>query len=173
MALRVLAPNAIRPIEDLRNRAALPRGEGVVRDDSADVWSRPKVERHRFNAQVSRRRSRLGRSYEMFSQGEPVLARAWTFDSARYLFAVCSSEPRRAMARHWARPCFGAASGASVLEAVETVVHQRHAARGIAAGVSEVFPQAEQLRRYAFMCSYEMPPKAFVGALERRAYGAI
>ena len=73
VALRVLAPNAIRPIED-SGAAALSRGEGLVRDDSAEV-GRGRGSRRRD----STRRSSLGAVKsgaldEMFSQGEPVLA---------------------------------------------------------------------------------------------------
>ena len=82
VALRVLAPNAIRPIEDL-----VPLwGEGLVRDDSAG-WSR----RHasaRFNAQASLGGVEAGALDEM-SQGEPVLAGV---DATR---GICSGCRRR------------------------------------------------------------------------------
>ena len=98
----------------------------------------------RFNAQVSLGGVEAGALDEMFSQGEPVLAGV-DLDSG-YLFGLSLSATRDGEA--WA--CFARVSvrGWSCL-----VV--KDAARGIAAGVSEVFPHAEQ-RDDCFHVLYEM-----------------
>ena len=97
----------------------------------------------------------------MFSQGEPVLAGV-DLDSG-YLFGLSLSATRDGEA--WAEllregQCQG----------LELSVVVKDAAKGIAAGVSEVFPQAEQ-RDDCFHVLYEM--NKVRRRLERRAYAAI
>ena len=98
---------------------------------------------------------------EMFSQGEPVLAGV-DLDSG-YLFGLSLSATRDAGA--WAG-VLGEGQG----QGLELSVVVKDAARGIAAGVSEVFPHAEQ-RDDCFHVLYEM--NKVRGRWERRAYGAI
>ena len=97
----------------------------------------------------------------MFSQGEPVLAGV-DLDSG-YLFGLSLSATRDGEA--WAEllregQCQG----------LELSVVVKDAAKGIAAGVSEVFPHAEQ-RDDCFHVLYEM--NKVRRRLERRAYAAI
>ena len=89
----------------------------------------------RLNAQASLDGVEAGALDEMFSQGEPVLAGV-DLDSG-YLFGLSLSATRDGDA--WAQllregQCQG----------LELSVVVKDAARGIAAGVSEVFPRAEQ-----------------------------
>ena len=98
---------------------------------------------------------------EMFSQGEPVLAGV-DLDSG-YLFGLSLSPTRDAGA--WAQVLReGREQGLSLSVVV------KDAAKGIAAGVAEVFPDAEQ-RDDCFHVLYEM--NKVRGRLERRAYAAI
>ena len=97
----------------------------------------------------------------MFSQGEPVLAGV-DLDSG-YLFGLSLSATRDGAA--WSELLReGRGQGLSLSVAV------KDAARGIAAGVAEVFPDAEQ-RDDCFHVLYEM--NKVRRKLERRAYGAI
>ena len=96
MALRVLAPNAIRPIEDL-----VPllypgvKVDGTIQQMLVEAEGRAA----RFNAQVSLGGVEAGALDEMFSQGEPVLAGVDTR-------GICSGcRVRRAMGRR-GRGCF-------------------------------------------------------------------
>ena len=115
----------------------------------------------RFNAQVSLGGVEAGALDEMFSQGEPVLAGV-DLDSG-YLFGLSLSATRDGEA--WAELLReGQAQGLGLSVVV------KDAARGIAAGVSEVFPRAEQ-RDDCFHVLYEM--NKVRRRLERRAYGAI
>jgi hypothetical protein len=98
---------------------------------------------------------------EMFSQGEPVLAGV-DLDSG-LLFALQRCEQRDG--KSWSDVL---AQGRSQGLALSVVV--KDAAKGIAAGVSEVFAQAEQ-RDDCFHALYEM--NKVRRTLERRAYGAI
>jgi hypothetical protein len=115
----------------------------------------------RLNAQASLGGVEAGALDEMFSQGEPVLAGV-DLDSG-YLFGLSLSATRDGDA--WAEllregQCQG----------LELSVVVKDAAKGIAAGVSEVFPRAEQ-RDDCFHVLYEM--NKVRRRLERRAYGAI
>ena len=97
----------------------------------------------------------------MFSQGEPVLAGV-DLDGG-YLFGLSLSPTRDGEA--WAELLReGQAQGLGLSVVV------KDAARGIAAGVSEVFPHAEQ-RDDCFHVLYEMNKAR--RRLERRAYAAI
>ena len=141
VALRVLAPNAIRPIEDLV--PLLYPGVKV----SYGTIQHMLVE--------------AGALDEMFSQGEPVLAGV-DLDSG-YLFGLSLSATRDGEA--WAG-LLREGQG----QGLELSVVVKDAARGIAAGVSEVFPHAEQ-RDDCFHVLYEM--NKVRRRLERRAYAAI
>jgi hypothetical protein len=98
---------------------------------------------------------------EMFSQGEPVLAGV-DLDSG-YLFGLALRQGR---------------SGSDWTEVLESAKKQgldlkvavKDAAKGIAVGVKEVFPNAEQ-RDDCFHAHYEMNKVRLL--LERRAYKAI
>ena len=156
VALRVLAPNAIRPIEDLV--PLLYPGVKVSYGTIQQMLVEAEGRAARFNAQVSLGGVEAGALDEMFSQGEPVLAGV-DLDSG-YLFGLSLSPTRDGKA--WAELLReGQAQGLGLV---------KDAARGIAAGVSEVFPHAEQ-RDDCFHVLYEM--NKVRRRLERRAYGAI
>ena len=159
VALRVLAPNAIRPIEDLV--PLLYPGVKVSYGTIQHMLVEAEGRAARFNAQVSLGGVEAGALDEMFSQGEPVLAGV-DLDSG-YLFGLSLSATRDGEA--WAEllregQCQG----------LELSVVVKDAAKGIAAGVSEVFPRAEQ-RDDCFHVLYEM--NKVRRRLERRAYAAI
>ena len=133
VALRVLAPNAIRPIEDLV--PLLYPGVKVSYGTIQHMLVEAEGQAARLNAQASLDGVEAGALDEMFSQGEPVLAGV-DLDSG-YLFGLSLSATRDGDA--WAQllregQCQG----------LELSVVVKDAARGIAAGVSEVFPRAEQ-----------------------------
>ena len=113
----------------------------------------------RLNAQSSLDGVQAGALDEMFSQGEPVLAGV-DLDSGS-LFGLSLSATRDAGA--WAE-LLRAGQGLSLSVGV------KDAARGIAAGVAEVFPCAEQ-RDDCFHVLYEM--NKVRRKLERRADAAI
>ena len=159
VALRVLAPNAIRPIEDLV--PLLYPGVKVSYGTIQQMLVEAEGRAARFNAQVSLGGVEAGALDEMFSQGEPVLAGV-DLDSG-YLFGLSLSATRDGKA--WAELLReGQAQGLGLSVVV------KDAARGIAAGVSEVFPHAEQ-RDDCFHVLYEM--NKVRRRLERRAYGAM
>ena len=159
VALRVLAPNAIRPIEDLV--PLLYPGVKVSYGTIQQMLVEAEGRAARFNAQVSLGGVEAGALDEMFSQGEPVLAGV-DLDGG-YLFGLSLSPTRDGEA--WAEllregQCQG----------LELSVVVKDAAKGIAAGVSEVFPHAEQ-RDDCFHVLYEMNKAR--RRLERRAYSTI
>ena len=133
VALRVLAPNAIRPIEDLV--PLLYPGVKVSYGTIQHMLVEAEGRAARFNAQASLGGVEAGALDEMFSQGEPVLAGV-DLDSG-YLFGLSLSATRDGEA--WAGLLReGQAQGLGLSVVV------KDAARGIASGVSEVFPHAEQ-----------------------------
>ena len=159
VALRVLAPNAIRPIEDLL--PLLYPGVKVSYGTIQAMLVEAEGRAARFNAQGSLEGVQAGALDELFSQGEPVLAGV-DLDSG-YLFGLSRSATRDGEA--WAGVLReGQRQGLSLSVVV------KDAARGIAAGVAEVFPDAEQ-RDDCFHVLYEM--NRVRGRLERRAYAAI
>ena len=159
VALRVLAPNAIRPIEDLV--PLLYPGVKVSYGTIQQMLVEAEGRAARFNAQVSLGGVEAGALDEMFSQGEPVLAGV-DLDSG-YLFGLSLSATRDGEA--WAGLLReGQAQGLGLSVVV------KDAAKGIAAGVSEVFPRAEQ-RDDCFHVLYEMHKVR--RRLERRAYATI
>ena len=159
VALRVLAPNAIRPIEDLL--PVLYPGVQVSYGTIQAMLVEAEARAGRLNAQAPLVGIEAGALDEMFSQGEPVLAGV-DLDSG-YLFGLSLSAQRDGAA--WAgllREGQRQGLGLSVVV--------KDAARGIAAGVGEVFPDAEQ-RDDCFHVLYEM--NKVRRKLERRAYAAI
>ena len=159
VALRVLAPNALRPIEDLV--PLLYPGVKVSYGTIQQMLVEAEGRAARFNAQVSLGGVEAGALDEMFSQGEPVLAGV-DLDSG-YLFGLSLSATRDGEA--WAGLLReGQAQGLGLSVVV------KDAAKGIAAGVSEVFPRAEQ-RDDCFHVLYEMHKVR--RRMERRAYAAI
>ena len=159
VALRVLAPNAIRPIEDLV--PLLYPGVKVSYGTIQHMLVEAEGRAARFNAQASLGGVEAGALDELFSQGEPVLAGV-DLDSG-YLFGLSLGATRDGEA--WAEllregQCQG----------LELSVVVKDAAKGIAAGVSEVFPRAEQ-RDDCFHVLYEM--NKVRRRLERRAYAAM
>ena len=159
VALRVLAPNAIRPIEDLV--PLLYPGVKVSYGTIQQMLVEAEGRAARFNAQVSLGGVEAGALDELFSQGEPVLAGV-DLDSG-YLFGLSLSPTRDGKA--WAELL-----GEGQAQGLGLSVVVKDAAKGIAAGVSEVFPQAEQ-RDDCFHVLYEM--NKVRRRLERRAYAAI
>ena len=157
VALRVVAPNAIRPIEDLL--AVLYPGVKVSYGTIQGILVEAEGRAARFNASVSLGGVEAGALDEMFSQGEPVLAGV-DLDTG-YVFGLSLSATRDAGA--WAEML---REGQGL--ALSVVV--KDAAKGIAAGVAEVFPDAEQ-RDDCFHVLYEMHKVR--RKLERRAYAAI
>ena len=144
VAMRVLAPNAIRPIEDLE--PLLYPGVKVSYGTIQHMLVEAEARAARLNAQASLGGVEAGALDEMFSQGEPVLAGV-DLDSG-YLFGLSLSATRDGDA--WAELLReGQAQG------LELSVVVKDAAKGIAAGVSEVFPRAEQ-RDDCFHVLYEM-----------------
>ena len=123
VALRVLAPNAIRPIEDLV--PLLYPGVKVSYGTIQQMLVEAEGRAARFNAQVSLGGVEAGALDEMFSQGEPVLAGV-DLDSG-YLFGLSLSATRDGEA--WAGLLReGQAQGLGLSVVV------KDAARGIAAG---------------------------------------
>ena len=90
VALRVLAPNAIRPIEDLV--PLLYPGVKVSYGTIQQMLVEAEGRAARFNTQVSLGGVEAGALDEMFSQGEPVLAGV-DLDSG-YLFGLSLSPTR-------------------------------------------------------------------------------
>ena len=155
VALRVLAPNAIRPIEDLV--PLLYPGVKVSYGTIQHMLVEAEGRAARLNAQASLGGVEAGALDEMFSQGEPVLAGV-DLDSG-YLFGLSLSATRDGDA--WAELLReGQAQGLGLSVVV------KDAAKGITAGVSEVFPHAEQ-RDDCFHVLYEL--NKVRRRLERRA----
>jgi hypothetical protein len=159
VALRVMAPNALRPIEDI-----IPIVYPGVRISYGEVQSmaaEAEAQAALFNAKADLAGVRAGALDELFSQGEPVLAGV-DLDSG-YVFGLAVRETR------------GGADWAEVLtqgqeQGLTLAVVVKDAAKGIEAGVREVFPQAEQ-RDDCFHALYEL--NKVRRRLEQRAYRAI
>ena len=155
VALRVLAPNSIRSIEDLL--PLLYPGVKVSYGTIQAMLVEAEGRAARFNAQSSLGGVQAGALDEMFSQGEPVLAGV-DLDTG-YLFGLSSSATRDAGA--WAGVLReGKAQGLGLSVVV------KDAAKGIAAGVREVFPDAEQ--RCCFSHFLVEPPRELAGLFRRR-----
>ena len=157
MALRVVAPNAIRPIEDLL--PVLYSGVKVSYGAIQQMLVEAEGRAARLNAQSSLDGVQAGALDEMFSQGEPVLAGV-DLDTGS-LFGLSLSATRDAGA--WAQ-MLREGQGLSLSVGVKDAAWVR------AAGVAEVFPDAEQ-RDDCFHVLYEM--NKVRRKLERRADAAI
>ena len=159
VALRVMAPNAIRPIEELLPIVypGVKLSYGKVQSILAQAEKRARE----FNQTVDLSAIKIGALDEMFSQGAPVLAGV-DLDSG-YLFGLELRDTRSAQDwSQWLRQ--------AQAQGVELTVVVKDAAKGIAGGVSQVFPDAEQ-RDDCFHVLYEL--NKLRRRLEQRAYGAI
>lgn len=159
VALRVMAPNSLRAIEDL-----LPivyPGVKLSYGKIQEICAQAEQAAAAFNVQADLSGIDAGALDEMFSQGDPVLAGV-DLDSG-YLFALALRDSRSA--EDWAKVL---GDGKNQGLALKTVV--KDAARGIAGGVAAVFPDAEQ-RDDCFHALYRMGQVQ--QQLERAAYAAI
>jgi hypothetical protein len=161
MALRVVAPNSLRAIEEW-----LPLrypGQRLSYGKIQQLLVEAEAYAERFNQQVPLSAIGAGALDELFRQSDPVLA-GITLDSG-YRFALAVGEDRRA--ESWA-PVLRRSQAQDLPR--EVVV--KAAARGIAAGVKAVFPEAEQrddcfharasTRPYGLIStSIKVSPKAF------------
>ena len=154
-----MAPNAIRPIEGL-----LPIMYPGVRLSYGTIQSMligAEAKARAFNARADVSGVSAGALDEMFSQGEPVLAGV-DLDSG-YLFALELHATRSGA--DWAQVL-----NQAKVQGLDLSVVVKDAAKGIEAGVREVFPEAEQ-RDDCFHALYEA--NKVRRRLEQRAYGAI
>ena len=159
VALRIIAPNALRPIEDLI--PILYPGHGVSYGKIQGIVAEAEEHARLFNQEADMSAIVAGAVDEMFSQGSPVLAGV-DLDSG-YLFALALRESRSG--EDWAEVLKVCKKQGMELK---TVV--KDAALGIESGVRAVYPDAEQ-RDDCFHAHYAMGKVFF--RLERKAYGAI
>lgn len=159
VALRAIAPNSIRAIEELIPLLYPSQSLSFGYIQSWLIEAQEKAEQ--FNDQVDLSGIRAGALDEMFSQGDPVLAGV-DLDGG-YLFSLEVHESRRG--EDWAQVLQRAKDQELNLEVVV-----KDAALGIANGVSEVFPRAEQ-RDDSFHALYELGKVRH--RLEQKAYSAI
>jgi hypothetical protein len=159
IGLRIVAPNSIRAIEDLI--PVVYPGVHVSYGKIQQILIEAEARAAEFNAGCDLSDIEAGALDEMFSQGNPVLAGV-DLDSG-FLFSLALRASRSG--DDWAEVLKTAkAQGLNLSKVV------KDAARGIAAGVSSVFPDAEQ-RDDCFHAFYRMAKlKQY---LERRGYGAI
>ena len=159
VALRAMAPNAIRPIEDLI--PLIYPGVRVSFGKIQGILCEAEERAARFNAEVDLSKIEASAVDEMFSQGAPVLAGV-DLESG-YLHSLALRETRGG--QDWADVLNqGKAQG------LDLSVVVKDAAPGIAAGVREVFPDAQQ-RDDCFHVLYEM--NKVRRRLESRAYGTL
>jgi hypothetical protein len=158
-ALRVVAPNSIRAIEALLPILYPGRhiSYGKIQQKLVELEGRAAE----FNATADLSGIEAGALDEMFSQGDPVLAGV-DLDSG-CLFSLGLREQRRG--EDWAEVLRIAQQQGLDLKKVV-----KDAAQGIAAGTTEVLPNAEQ-RDDCFHALYKMG--RLKQYLERRAYGRI
>jgi hypothetical protein len=159
IALRVVGPNAIRPIEDL-----LPivyPGVRVSYGTIQSILAQAEQQAKAFNAKADLGSIQAGALDELFSQGDPVLAGVDL--ASGYLFSLALREGRRG--EDWAEVL-----GQAKAQELDLTVVVKDAAKGIAAGVQAVFPAAEQ-RDDCFHVLYEL--NKVRRPLEQRAYAAI
>ncbi len=159
VALRVMAPNALRPIEEMI--PILYPGVRLSYGKVQGILVQAEHNASLFNRQTELSGIDSGALDELFSQGDPVLSGV-DLDSG-YLFALSLRESRSA--EDWAEVLHQAQQQGLSLSVVV-----KDAALGIAAGVREVFPQAEQ-RDDCFHVLYEM--NKVRRRLEQSAYKAI
>lgn len=159
VALRVVAPNSIRAIEEL---IPLLYPSQRLSYGKIQQWLVEAADHaQRFNQEVALGGIHAGALDELFSQGDPVLAGV-DLDSG-YLFALAAGEDRSAQT--WAQLL-----GQGQSQGLDLEVVVKDAALGIAAGVTAVFPHAEQ-RDDCFHAHYQLGK--ICRRLERRAYAAI
>ena len=142
VALRVLAPNAIRPIEDLL--PLLYPGVKVSYGTIQQMLVEAEVRAARLNAQSALDGVEAGALDEMFSQGEPVLAGV-DLDTG-YLFGLSLSCDAR---------CWGVGTGAARgagSGAVAVGGGSRMRRAGLRRGSPRCFPTPSSAT-IAFMCS--------------------
>jgi len=159
VGLRIVAPNSIRAIEALLS--IVYPGMHISYGKIQAVLSEAEQRAADFNARCDLSGIEAGALDEMFSQGNPVLAGV-DLDSGT-LFSLALRESRSG--DDW-QEVLGAAKTQGLN--LSTVV--KDAAPGIARGVSDVFPYAEQ-RDDCFHAFYRMAK--LKQHLERRGYGAI
>ena len=159
VALRVMGVNSIRAIEGLL--PLLYPGVQLSYGKIQQQLSEAEAQAAQWNAQMDFCGVKAGALDEMFSQGEPVLAGVDLDSGALFSLQLCEQRDGASWTRVLEQ---GRTQGLSL----EVVV--KDAASGIAAGVSEVFPDAEQ-RDDCFHTVMELSKERRV--LERRAYGAI
>ena len=160
VALRVMSPNAIRPIEDMLPilyPSIRPPSYGTIQGIASKAEKNAAI----FNGQADLSRIHVGALDEMFSQGDPVLAGVDL--ETGYLFLLSLEAARGG--DDWMKTL---AQGKNQGLALEIVV--KDAAKGIADGVRRVFPDAQQ-RDDCFHAHYEMNKRRLI--LERRAYGVM
>lgn len=159
VALRVVAPNSVRAIEALLPTLypGLSPSYGVVQGIAAEAERRAEER----NAQSDLSGICAGALDEMFSQGDPVLASVDLDSGLLFMLALRESRSKE----DWAEEL-----SACQEQGLDLKVAVKDAALGIAAGVREVFPQAEQ-RDDCFHALYEMGKVR--NFHEKRAYGAM
>lgn len=159
VALRVVAPNSIRAIETLL--PLLYPGQRVSYGTLQSWLVEAQANAAQFNAEVPLSGCKAAALDEVFSQGDPVLA-GIDLDSG-YLFSL-------AVRAHRSGEDWAAVLGEAKTQGLDLSVVVKDAAKGIAAGVREVFPEAEQ-RDDCFHVCYEVGKVR--QRLERRAYATI
>jgi len=159
VALRAMAPNSIRCVEELLPimYPGVRLSYGVIQAIAAEAEKQAAL----VNKQADMSAIDAAALDEMYSQGAPVLAGV-DLDSG-YLFALALRASRSG--DDW-----GEVLKQAKEQKLDLKVVVKDAAKGIAAGVREEFPDAEQ-RDDCFHAHYEMRKALFV--LQRRAYGAI
>ena len=159
VALRVVAPNSVRSIEDLLPilYPGLSPSYGTVQAMAADAEGRAA----QCNARSDLTGISAGALDEMFSQGDPVLASVDLDSGLLFMLALRDSRSKK----DWAEEL-----SACQEQGLDMKVVVKDAALGIAAGVREVFPDAQQ-RDDCFHALYEMSKVRNI--LEKRAYGAM
>jgi hypothetical protein len=159
VALRLMAPVALRPIESLI--PIVYPGVHISYGKIQQIVSEAEHRAREFNSKMDLSQCKSAALDEMFSQGEPVVAGV-DLDSGA-LFALALRKSRSA--QDWAEVLEGCKQQNLSLQ---TVV--KDAAWGIEAAVSQVYPEAQQ-RDDCFHAQYQMGKVR--SWLERRAYGAI
>lgn len=159
VALRTMAPNSIRCVEELLPilYPGVRLGYGSVQKISAEAEGRATE----VNKEADLSAITAGALDEMYSQGDPVLAGVDLHSG--YLFALALREARSG--KDWQEVLQQAKE-----QKLGLTVVVKDAAKGISAGVAAEFPNAEQ-RDDCFHAHYEMSKVLFV--VQRRAYGAI
>jgi hypothetical protein len=158
-ALRIVSPNSIRAIETLLPTLYPGVQMSFGKIQSILVEMEQRAAEH--NRQVDLSQITVGALDEMFSQGSPVLAGVDLESGFLFSLALCASRGKE----EWAEVLQTAQKqGLELLKVV------KDAAQGIASGVSEVFPDAEQ-RDDCFHALYKMGRIRVY--LERRALGSI